>query len=88
MKTAMNIPEHPEIARCLATGYPHPERHNTILCVDCGAELAGKDTVFIWDGENLCEDCVKDRIEENIDTQTLAESLGIPWKSAYLMEES
>lgn len=83
----MNIPEHPEIARCLATGYPHPLRPD-VTCCDCNKVLAGDDTVYIWDGEAVCDDCVRDRINESIDTQTLAECLGIKWKSAYLMEEA
>lgn len=82
----MEIPEHPEIARCLATGYPYPEGRNVIHCDDCECVLSGEDTVYDWDGDCLCEDCVKERIEENYDIKDIAELLGIQWKSAYLME--
>lgn len=82
----MEAPEHPQIARCLAAGYPNPEGQIAIHCVDCECVLSGEDTVYDWDGDHLCEECVKERIEENYDMQTIAEYLGIQWKSAYLME--
>lgn len=83
----MEIPEHPEIDRCLSTGYPNGEERTAISCVDCDNELSGDDAVFIWDGEYLCEKCVLERIEENYPIKTIAELLGIAWKSAYLIQE-
>ena len=83
----MEIPEHPEIDRCLSTGYPNVEERKVITCVDCDKELYGDDAVFIWDGEYLCEECVLERIEENYPIKTIAELLGIAWKSAYLIQE-
>lgn len=79
----MNIPEHPEIARTLATGYPYPAKDpDPVNCTDCGMELEGEDTVFIYDGEPCCENCCRDRIEEEFDLSYIAERLGIPHESA------
>lgn len=83
----METQEHPEIARCLATGYPNGDKRTAISCVDCEKELSGDDAVFIWDGECLCEECILERIEENYPIKTIAELLGIAWKSAYLLQE-
>ncbi len=80
----MDIPEHPEIAMALATGYPHPERP-CIHCCDCDKALTNED-VFDWDGDILCEGCVKERIEENYTISEIAVALGIPRKPAYLWE--
>ncbi len=82
-----NIPEHPDIARTLATGYPRPSVRPPAHCCDCGKELWGDDSVFDWDGDQLCETCVKDRIEENFDIRAVADALGIVCKAAYLLEE-
>lgn len=79
----MNIPEHPEIARTLATGYPQPVKDpDPVNCTDCGLELDGEDTVFIYDGEPCCENCCRDRIEEEFDLSYIAERLGIHHESA------
>lgn len=80
----MNIPEHPQIARCLETGYPEP--YTPIQCADCQEEVSGDEPLYLWDNEYICENCLRDRISENFDMRTLAEMLDIPWKSAYLVE--
>lgn len=36
-----DIPDHPEIACALATGYPHPVKEYFVNCEDCGNELTG-----------------------------------------------
>jgi len=79
----MNIPDHPEIACALATGYPYPVKDpEPVNCTDCGLELTGEDTVFIYDGEPCCENCCRDRIEEEFDMSHIAKLLNIPTKSA------
>ena len=79
----MNFPDHPEIARALATGYPHPVKEpEPVNCTDCGLELTGKETVFIYDGEPCCENCCRDRIEEEFDISHIAKLLNIPTKTA------
>lgn len=83
----MEIPEHPEIARALKTGYPAKEDSKAIHCVDCETILAEHDTVYIFDGDYLCEKCVMERIEETIPVKTIAEAVGIDWRSAYLLGE-
>lgn len=83
----MEIPEHPEIARTLKTGYPVKEDSNEIRCVDCEIILAEDDAVYIWDGDYLCEKCLMERIEEQIPIKTIAEAIGIVWKSSYLLSE-
>ena len=77
------IPEHPEIACALATGYPKPPKEpDPVNCTDCGLELEGENTVFIYDGEPCCENCCRDRIEEEFDMSYIAERLGIRHESA------
>lgn len=77
------IPDHPEIACALATGYPKPPKElDPIYCDECSHEMSGKDTVFIYNGENLCENCCRDRVMEDIDMTEIARALGIIMKSA------
>lgn len=85
----MNIPDHPKIACALATGYPYPVKEpEPVNCTDCGLELTGEDTVFIYDGEPCCENCCRDRIEEEFDMVAIARALGIITKPAEIyMEE-
>lgn len=85
------IPEHPEIACALATGYPKPPKEpGPVNCTDCGLELTGADNVFIYDNEPLCENCCRDRIEEEFDMSHIAKALGIAVKEAcaYMEEET
>lgn len=83
----MNIPDHPEIAMALATGYPHPVREHFIACCDCGAELSGADPVYDWDNDLVCESCCEKRIGENYFIKDIAEALGILCRDAVNCEE-
>ena len=79
----LNIPDHPEIACALATGYPHPVKElEPVNCTDCGTELAGEDEVFIYDGEPCCENCCRTRIDEDFFLSDIAKALQIPMKTA------
>ena len=69
------IPDHPEIARALRTGYPRPYRY--VLCADCGGEFSEDHTMYISGGDLICGKCLLDRILENYDTDDLAEALGV-----------
>lgn len=75
-----SIPDHPEIARALRTGYPGlPQPH--ITCADCDRELYGDDLVYAPDGVMVCEDCMEARIQE-MDTSELAAALGVTCTTA------
>lgn len=77
------LPDHPDIARVLDTGYPHLVKEpEPVYCTDCCLEMTGEDTVFIYDGEPCCENCFRDRIEEEFDMSYIAHALGIRTKSA------
>ena len=85
----LNIPDHPEIACALATGYPKPPKEpDPIYCDECSCELSGDTRVYDYDGEKLCENCCRDRVMEDIDMSDIARALGIITKSAEeIMEE-
>lgn len=70
-----DIPDHPEIACALRTGYPRPLPPH-IVCHDCDRELYGDDPVYTPDGVTVCEDCMEERIRE-MNTSVLADALGI-----------
>lgn len=78
-----NIPDHPEIACALATGYPKPFKEpDPVCCSECGKELVGTDTVFDYDGESLCANCCINRITDNYEVSEIAQALGIIAKKA------
>ena len=84
----MNIPDHPEIACALATGYPHPPKElPAVYCDECSHEMTGDEKVYDYDGEALCENCCRDRIMEDIDMETIARALGIIAKTAEIYAE-
>lgn len=72
----MNIPEHPQIARVLATGYPEPVS-KPMNCVECGAEFNHFESVFLYDGDAICENCCRDRIMEDFNMEDIAKALQI-----------
>lgn len=51
-------------------------------CRRCRMELYGADKVYSYDGENLCGDCCKDAILEDLNILTLAELVGIVYHNA------
>lgn len=71
----MQIPEHPDIAMALRTGYPHKCR--SIQCADCGREFFGDAAMYISDGELVCGECLKDRILANYSIADLAAAFDI-----------
>lgn len=74
----MNIPDHPDIAKTMATGYPKPEREPSVVhCADCRREISRCEMVFEWDNDILCEDCCRDRINENFTVGEVAKALQI-----------
>lgn len=79
----VDIPDHPEIACALATGYPHPVKEYFVNCEDCGNELTGMDKVFDYDGDPLCEECFRERLMEDMSMEEIAEKLGFIVKDAY-----
>ncbi len=82
------LQDHPDIASALATGYPRGHREPPVLhCADCGCELEGDETVYIFDGDELCEDCCKERIKDNFAIWEIAEALGATIQSVYACAE-
>ncbi len=78
--------DHPDIASALATGYPCGYREPPILHCDnanCDCELEGSDSVYIFDGEKLCEDCCKAAIRDNFNLEEIAAALGITIRPAH-----
>ena len=59
------IPDHPEIARCLCTGYPHPRQ--THECCICGAsaQCYGNDSGY------KCFDCAKEEFDDLTDEEAV-----------------
>lgn len=82
-----DIPDHPEIARCLETGYPNLPNTKAIRCDDCEKDMDDNDTLYIWEGRHICGECLKECIEEAYPIETLAEELNIDWVKAYLLKE-
>ena len=72
-------PEHPEVLRCLRTGYPNREEKDAPVCDICGCGLY--DTVFIVEGDNLCPECFLEWLEDYMRTNTedVADALGVDW---------
>lgn len=71
----MKIPDHPDIARTLLTGYPHESK--TVICADCEKELYGDEKIYISDGDTVCGDCLKKRILEDYDIDDFADAFDI-----------
>ena len=75
MSQRLEIPDHPDIARTLLTGYPHESKG--IVCTDCEKEMYGDEKVYISDGDTVCSDCLKERILEAYDIDDLADAFDI-----------
>ena len=69
------IPDHPDIARTLLTGYPHERK--SVKCADCEQEFYGDERIYISDGVAVCADCLKERILEAYDIDALADAFDI-----------
>lgn len=73
----MNIPDAPDIACALRTGYPRPVKEaNPIECEYCGKELSGNDDVFCVDGDLICECCFIECLENNHTAKDIAAQFG------------
>ena len=83
----MGIPEHPEIAQALRTGYPRPCR--SVKCADCEQEFYGSDQMYNYEGELVCGCCMKDRLLDDQGIADLAEAFDIAGTTAeaYLAEQ-
>lgn len=71
----MGIPDHPEIACALRTGYPRP--YKSVRCEDCGSEMSGSHRMYIDNGDVLCGSCLKARILDEYTTDDLADAFDI-----------
>lgn len=72
----MNIPDAPDIARALRTGYPGPLPPQSIHCEYCNKELTGEDSVFSYDGDLVCDCCFMDQLQEDLLAEDIARKLG------------
>ena len=83
----MQIPDHPQVANALITGYPEPRR--CVRCADCGQEYSGIHRIYIDGGDTLCGNCLMARLMDNLTTDEFADALGIRKTSAgdYLEEQ-
>lgn len=72
--------EHPVVAKMERDGYLTIGK--LMHCERCGAELAGQDKVFTFDGQEMCSECVKECIEDNYNLSEIAEALNIPARFA------
>lgn len=76
--------DHPDIASALATGYPRGHLEPPMMhCADCGCELEGADAVYIFDSDELCEDCCKERIKGSFEVWEIAKALGAVIRPAW-----
>lgn len=83
-----DIPEHPDIASALQTGYPVRSRvAHCVTCMDCAKELTGADLVFDYDGDALCESCFLDRLTADLGAQDIAARMGFIVKDADTYKE-
>ena len=80
------IPDHPEIACALRTGYPRQIRY--VRCADCGKQFSGDHKMYLSDGDLICGGCLRDRILENYDDDDLAEAFGMEKTTACEMIEN
>lgn len=71
----MGIPEHPDIARALRTGYPRP--YKSVRCKDCQQEFSGGDQMYIDAGDIICGKCLKDRLLDAYGIADLAAAFDI-----------
>lgn len=69
------IPDHPEIAHTLLTGYPYESK--SVKCADCGQEFYGDEKIYISNGDTVCGDCLKDRLLDDHDIDDLADAFDI-----------
>lgn len=78
-----DIPEHPDIASALQTGYPARScAVHHVTCMDCDEELTGSDLVFDYDGDALCGNCFIDRLTEDMSPEDIAKRMGFIVKDA------
>ena len=78
-----DIPEHPDIASALQTGYPAGIKElPSVRCSDCGMELSGDDLVFDYDGDSLCGNCFIDCLTEDMSPEDIAKRMGFIVKDA------
>lgn len=75
------IPDHPEVARALATGYPKLEK--SVFCSECGKEFAGDHRMYILAGDIVCPNCLISYIREEVGLDGLADALDIERTTAY-----
>lgn len=69
MKT---IPDHPDIARALRTGYPHECR--TVRCFDCKNDFNGDYVMYVFGSVIFCNGCMRRRISQACDVAPLAKA--------------
>lgn len=76
------IPDAPDIARCLRTGYPS-EPYFPPECPRCGDPI---ETAYLIDNEWVCRECFEEWLDEEFseDADALADKLKIEHRRADL----
>lgn len=71
----MQIPEHPDIAMALRTGYPH--KCESVQCADCSREFFGDAVLYESEGELVCGECLKNRLFANYSIADIAAAFDV-----------
>lgn len=83
----MDLPDHPEIALALETGYPTPRKSPEWRCLYCDREMSDDDNLFDYDGDLICDTCFTDQLLENMGAEDLAKRLGFVCKTVAAFAE-
>lgn len=72
-----NIPDAPDIARTLASGYPYEDDGSSMTCCKCQNDLT--DTYFDTDDGYVCSECFPDYFKSYAQSNPLeaAEAIGV-----------
>lgn len=66
---------------------PEPEEEKQEYCTCCGIPVYSDDSLYTFDGQTLCEECVKEITggkEDGRDMDDLQTGLGIPYRGICL----
>ena len=55
----LNLPDHPEIAMAMRTGYPSWNQPKSHYCEECGKCIDDEDVYEDVGHDFLCEDCLR-----------------------------
>lgn len=76
-----SIPDHPDIARALSTGYGRAFR--AVRCTSCRAEFTGDSPLYNYYGDILCRTCFRRSLLDDKNTDELADAFNIDKTTAF-----